>query len=320
MQQNRKGKRRNHYVPQFYMRQFSSTGKAIHLVNTTSLKPVQNASIAHQCQQKNLWNSDLEEAFQDFEADSKKVVYQKDGDYSQVTLIDWYVFACAQYLRLPRSSDPLKVITRQVVDDWLQWQLERNPELRDVDTSYTLTGNSIEMQVSVLPDCLVAMQGLKAQVVDIESPGFILGDKPAVLYNQYCEQVEHHGHLGFNRTGIQLFMPLSPKEYLLLYDGQVYDYVKSQRVTDTDIEILNTLQIIQSESNIYFSNWADRERLLSHTRAVGRSFGYGWPRTSQCSVCPDNIIHAAPLMPAIGLDLSFLRVKRKTTRLPYNKR
>ena len=70
-------------------------------------------------------------------------------------------------------------------------------------------------------------------------------------------------------------MPLSPKEYLLLYDGQVYDYVKSQGVTYADVETLNTLQMVQSESNVYFSNWADQERLISHTREVGRSPGYG---------------------------------------------
>jgi len=157
-------------------------------------------------------------------------------------------------------------------------------------------------------------------VVSIESPKFILGDKPVVLYNQYCEQVNHYAGLGLDRSGIQLFMPLSPKEYLLLYDGQVYDYVKSQEVTSDDLEILNMLQIGQSESNVYFSRWADRERLTSQTQEAGRSQGYGWPRTIQCSVCPEDIIHIQTVMPNVELNLSFLKIKKRAARRPMHKR
>ena len=207
-----------------------------------------------------------------------------------------------------------------VVDYWLEWQLENNPEIPDKDTSYTITGNSIEMLLGELPSVLGWMRGLKARVVSIESPRFILGDKPVVLYNQYCEQVEHYAGLGLNRSGVQLFMPLSPKEYLLLYDGQVYDYVKSQQVTYADVETLNMLQIVQSESNVYFSSWDDREQLISHTREAGRSPGYGWPRTIQCSACPEDIIHIQTVMPGIALELSFLRVKKRAGRRSLHKR
>ena len=162
-----------------------------------------------------------------------------------------------------------------------------------------------------LPSTLDWMCDLKAQVVKFEMPRFILGDKPVVLYNQYCEQVEHYAGLGLNCGGIQLFMPLSPKEYLLLYDGQVYDYVKSRPVTDADVVTLNTFQILQSESNVYFSRWANLEQLISHALDVGQSPGYGWPRTIHCSFCPEDTIHIQTSMPDISLDLSFLAGQKK---------
>ena len=176
------------------------------------------------------------------------------------------------------------------------------------------------MLLDALPSTLDWMCDLKAQVVKFEMPRFILGDKPVVLYNQYCEQVEHYAGLGLNCGGIQLFMPLSPKEYLLLYDGQVYDYVKSHPVTDADVVTLNTFQILQSESNVYLSSWDDHERLLAHAQGVGRSLGYGWPRTIHCSLCPEDIIHIQTLMPDIRLDLSFLQVKRRAACRPIHKR
>lgn len=312
-------RKQNHYVPRFYMKKFGSTDRSIHLLNTTSMKAVPDASIAKQCQRKNLYNSGLEDSLSKLESFIAREIYRAKG-YDQVTIGLWYLFAATQYVRVPRENDPAKKSMESIVDYWLEWQLGNNPEIWDKDTSYTITGNSIEMLLGELPSILVWMHGLRPRVVRIEAPRFILGDKPVVLYNQYCEQVEHYAGLGLNRSGVQLFMPLSPKEYLLLYDDQVYDYVKSQEVTSADVETLNMLQIVQSESNVYFSRWADRERLISQTQEAGRSQGYGWPRTIQCSVCPEDIIHIQTVMPDIGLNLSFLKVKKRAARRPVHKR
>ena len=312
-------RKQNHYVPRFYMKRFGSTDRSIHLVNTTSMKAVQDASIAKQCQRKNLYNSGLEDSLSKLESFLAGEIYRADG-YARVSTDLWHLFAATQYARVPRESDPAREYMEAVVERWLEWQLENNLELRDRDTSYTITGDSIEMLLRELPSILSGMRGLKAQVVSTESPGFILGDKPVVLYNQYCEQVEHYAGLGFNCNGVQLFMPLSPTEYLLLYDGQVYDYVKSRQVTRADVETLNMLQIVQSESNVYFSSWPDREGLEFHAREVGRSPGYSWPRTVQCSACPENILHMRTVMPDVGLDLSFLKVKRRAARRPLYRR
>ena len=316
-------RKKNHYLPRFYMKRFGSTDASIHLLNTKRMKAVPDASIAGQCQRTNLYNSGLEDGLSELEKLLAKDIYQSgdySGDYNQVTSDMWNLFAATQYLRIPRESDPARKFTEVVADRWLKWMLENHPELRERDTSYKLTGNSIEMLLGELPSILDWMIGLKTQVAKIEAPKFILGDKPVIIYNQYCEQIEHFSGLGFNRRGIQLFMPLSPKEYLLIYDGQVYDYVKSQRVTCADIETLNTLQIVQSESNVYFSNWADHEQLINHTREVGRSLGFGWPRAEHCSTCPEDIIHIQTRMPNVNLDLSFLQVKKRAARLPVQKR
>ena len=301
------------------MKRFGSTDKSIHLLNTKSLTPVRDASITGQCQRTNLYNSGLEDGLSKLESLIAGEVYQT-GDYDRVTSNMWHLFAATQYLRVPRESDPGKTFMKAVADHWIEWQLENNPEFRNLDTSYKVTGNSIEMLLGELLPILNSMQGLKAQVIETETPRFILGDKPVVLYNQYCEQVEHNTRLGFACTGIQLFMPISPKEYLLIYDGQVYDYVKSQRVTCADIEILNELQILQSESNVYFSNWAEHEMLISHTQIVGQSLGYGWPLSNHCSICPEDIIHLQTLMPNLSLDLSFLQIKKKASRVTVPKR
>ena len=65
---------------------------------------------------------------------------------------------------------------------------------------------------------------------------------------------------------MQIFMPLSPQHYLLLYDGKTYDYVKSQSINTSDICSLNGLQVVSAEANLYFANWAQLsqvERLIA---------------------------------------------------------
>ena len=98
-------RKQNHYVPRFYMKRFGSTDRSIHLLNTTSMKAVQDASIAKQCRRKNLYNSGLEDGLSKLESFIAGQLYQA-GDYAQVTLDLWHLFAATQYLRVPRESDP----------------------------------------------------------------------------------------------------------------------------------------------------------------------------------------------------------------------
>ncbi|MXZ55952.1 MAG: DUF4238 domain-containing protein, partial [Gammaproteobacteria bacterium] len=129
-------RKKNHYEPRFYMKRFGSTEKSIHLVNTTSMKAVQDASIASQCQRKNLYNSGLEDSLSKLESFIAKEIYQHNR-YVRVTADLWHLFAATQYVRVPRESDPGKEFMKAAVDYWLEWQLENDPEVQDMDTSYT---------------------------------------------------------------------------------------------------------------------------------------------------------------------------------------
>ena len=165
-------RKKNHYVPRFYMKRFGSTDKSIHLLNTTSMKAVQDASIAQQCQRKNLYNSGLEDGLSKLESLIAWEIYESD-DYAQVALDLWHLFAATQYFRVPRESDPGRNFTESVADRWLEWQMENNPEFRHRDTSYKITGSSIEMLLGELPsfwlDAWIEGAGCKHRVTWVHS-------------------------------------------------------------------------------------------------------------------------------------------------------
>ncbi len=85
---------------------------------------------------------------------------------------------------------------------------------------------------------------------------FYISDHPVFMYNWLYRNLEHPEVTSFSSVGLQIFLPLSPKLMICLYDPKVYKYGQRNLVTsisyDSDIEILNSFQIINSSSVIGF--------------------------------------------------------------------
>ena len=91
---------------------------------------------------------------------------------------------------------------------------------------------------------------------------FYISDHPVFIYNWLYRKLEHPGVTSITATGLQIFLPLSPQITLCLYDPKVYKYGQKGLVTcvskDEDIEILNSFQLIQSDSIIGFHSQQDQ--------------------------------------------------------------
>jgi hypothetical protein len=86
-----------------------------------------------------------------------------------------------------------------------------------------------------------------AVLVNQTETRFILGDHPVVQYNWFLREHDLPGTSSMTAPGVQVFMPLSPKLTLMLFDSDVYaiEMGAERRVflTDpADIAVLNDLQ------------------------------------------------------------------------------
>jgi len=86
---------------------------------------------------------------------------------------------------------------------------------------------------------------------------FCISDHPAFMYNWFYKDLEHPAITGLTARGLQIFLPLSPKLLICLYDSEVYKYGKKNldiTIVNSvdDIKILNSFQIINAESIIGF--------------------------------------------------------------------
>lgn len=93
---------------------------------------------------------------------------------------------------------------------------------------------------------------------------FIFSDSPVVFYNTYCRNITDRGVLGFQTPGLQIFLPLTPKLQLMVFDPSVYTGSCRNgafcEVTDrADVSQLNALQLHHSRLTVYFANPDDAE-------------------------------------------------------------
>ena len=125
------------------------------------------------------------------------------------------------------------------------------------------------------------------------------------------------------QRGLQIFLPLSPGHLLVLYDGNIYDHVKSHKLTESDIDTINVFQILYAETNVYFSDWQLKDRLKDLALENGEY------RSTDATVLEefesddeenDSLLHFYAETPNLGLNLSFLQIKKRAKRVSLGKR
>jgi hypothetical protein len=88
-------------------------------------------------------------------------------------------------------------------------------------------------------------------------------------------------NFGFGNTGAMLFLPLSPRVQLAIYDGGAYvaRSKENQRMKlsdPEDVATLNDLQFIKAGQNIYFSEWETRHPIAAGLDAVKHLRRQSW--------------------------------------------
>ena len=89
----------------------------------------------------------------------------------------------------------------------------------------------------------------------------MVSDHPVAAWNQFVENdtylSQRHGWTGLAAKGLQLFLPISPKVTLAVYDAATYEYGSPKnllcRANVHDVALLNKLQAITAVDALYFA-------------------------------------------------------------------
>ncbi|QDQ03599.1 DUF4238 domain-containing protein [Bacillus sp. BD59S] len=259
-------KNRQHYVPQFYLRNFSTTARSISTFHIVKAKYIPNASIKDMCQKHNFYGSDNEiENFLDKEIERKAAIilkgiletdtFPRKSTEEYRHLIRFLLVSEGRNLKFADSNN-------NMVDFIMKTILKNRPEFKDADLDDITIGlkQSAILGIQLSLEMVPVLMDLKPLLI-IEKTGarkFITSDNPLVRYNSFYVNKGYESGFGYPTRGIQLFFPISPEKCILLYDQRAYDIpdenngiliLKKAR----EVDKINDLLYLNAYNNVFFN-------------------------------------------------------------------
>lgn len=270
MNTQKNNKRRQHYVPKFYLRNFSENDKSVGIYRFKENKIIKYGSI-----NENLW----EEYFygEDAVVENKLAEYEGIWDNIISTIIkterlpkDPRALVQLRYFMLMTSARTLKRgnQTNDIYSTVIKKVLEvENPELFEK----IMRGNKDELIVKIDYPALLFMsvvQELLPIVLDLKidllinksSIDYVTSDNPVVLCNELFQKKNLSRGFGLGEYGIQLIVPVSPQIAICMYDSEVYTIKKKNLDSNSTINKLNELFLNNSDKMIVFMYGGDDKK------------------------------------------------------------
>ena len=255
-----KSSAQHHYVPRFYLSQFASKARRINIYNLEGKFVKEDISLREQCRRPNYYKDpSIEAALGRMEEEAAKALRILMKNPTPRLSESILRFIAAQILRTPSSVKISESLQGKLLHHLGATHQFSESQLLDLGA---IPHDQLPIHhLTVMDDLVNAMEDLRPLIFNLAKSVLITSDNPVVKYNQYYERVRGMGTTGVGQKGLQIFLPLSPSHLLVLYDGNIYDHVKSRRPTGNDIDSINAFQIVSAETNVYFSDWTHKDRL-----------------------------------------------------------
>jgi hypothetical protein len=258
-------KKKQHYVPKFYLRYFSlnDSTKIIKLCLKDTGRIIHKANLEGQAQEDYFYGKDLEreEWFGTIENQSSlilnRVVQTKElpKDKSDNYYLIW-LFILLQAYRTKSNVEDFN----HMIDTIMKTAMKLEPQFKnfDYDTHFFAYEDAIEKKLDLLLNSLPMMMDMQIKLIrNTTSNELITSDNPISKYNQFLESRKFpFGHNGMASKGLQIFYPLAPDLLLIMYDPKVYKIGNKKQfsnipMNEKDIEYLNILTCLYANKSIY---------------------------------------------------------------------
>lgn len=250
-----------HYVPQFYLRQFSTDGRSISSVLVPSGRLIECASIKGQCSKRNYYRkyNGLDELLSLLESNASYFLKTLTGENtpkvgsSQEFVTECFMlFLATQIHRTPASED----LGKEFDSTFKKMVLARSAPGaslgKDFDNELMDHGSMTRLALHLYPQlCNLDLNLLRAP----KSQHFVTSDNPVVLFNRAGELGKVPHSIGAGNSGLMIYYPISPLHSLLFSDPGIYRIETKGRMpvhaSHSDVKKLNSLQILNARKAIY---------------------------------------------------------------------
>ncbi len=258
-----------HYVPQCLLKHFgcdARKGKRINVFDIERSVVRYHQSIKKIFSQNYFYGKDnkVETFMAEKVEDPASKVLDKivDGDFNIVDedILTLHRFVLSLFYRTPEASERVSGFLNSQLESMVRELLSLNgfdPEEASAGRfNFYQDRLASLMTVQGVLDAII-LRDLRYHIVKNETVSeFYISDHPVFIYNWLYRDLKYPGVTSITALGLQIFLPLSPKITLCFYDPKVYKYGQKSLLTcvskDEDVEILNSFQVINSDSVIGF--------------------------------------------------------------------
>jgi hypothetical protein len=271
-------KKKQHFVPKFYLRNFShnSSGKKLGIFNIPSFKfiPSDVGNLKNQAYKDYFYDHDpsVENAFDELEEFVAKIIQDIliqnstpiTGSKEHYALLTFIIFLSE---RTTYRVDELN----ESADKCIRAILSKDPSVSSYldNKKFLMTEPThVALRQAALYLPLTFDLYFKLIINKTEQP-FITSDHPVVLYNQFLEPRKNYGgNTGLACKGLEIFLPLSPRHLLVFFDSNVYKLGNRKNLSidvtiNSDVRALNLLQCISANENLYFNEETSEPQIRS---------------------------------------------------------
>lgn len=330
-------KKKQHYVPQFYLRYFSSPCKKnISIFNTCSDKYIRCGPIKSQAYDDYLYGKDglmenslgyIEENF--IEVIESIVFHNGRVFFYEVLYRNVLLYMVVQLNR----TLMVKEIYEKHFSEMMRISIDIHPDLKIKRTKDPKFGFG-----EVLQNCIIESVKMVPCLFDLEykvlinnsEDEFITSDNPVVKYNMFMEAFKlPPGGTGLVSRGLQIFYPITKKYMLYFYDRKVYRtglfFRKFIYISDKGtVKKLNALQYLNCRENVFFS---DKVTEYYIRRLLRRYKKYRINDFNPVEVfvrkdkpnAPERLVHFRERILRIDLKLDFVNIRLNTYFKKYGK-
>jgi Protein of unknown function (DUF4238) len=269
--------KKHHYVPKFYLRNFSPDGRSIGIHNIPSKRTIPSGNLSNQCYRNYFYGKQpsIEHALAGIEGAAAQVIGNLlQGQKPPASLSNEHIvlshFIVLQAARTEYEAEAEAEATDKV------FKTVYREELRDLKNYRIGFDDPILMSLRVASRAVPAVYDLRAKLLCNETDlDFVTSDNPVVRHNQYYEGNIYFGQTGWAQAGLLAFLPLSPKLLCLFYDGETYRVGgKTDSIVPIDclqdVENLNALQWLNALKNVYFAPGNAATLLTKAAKIVSR--------------------------------------------------
>ena len=334
-----------HFVLQFYFRNFTGGSKHIGALLKTTGRIVPAAPIKGQCAKNNFYGSkELESLFSNAESKYSSAIRRTlevswDHRAPDLTPEEYHVLLEATVFQRARTAiqaHKAAPATQGLGLQFLKMKVEADPDIDDEFRRKILDhieqGNikvtepphvAVLRHIDVSLGCGVGLADLRGCILRNHTDyPFIFGDAPVVYYNSYCWKVKNRGVLGVQCPGLQVFYPLDCRTMLLLFDASVYQHPLDESLIHdiserADVSQINALQLHHSLNAVYFGQTEHQGYVQDLWQAHASRLVVP---TTECRINPDLWVDGKPPEGELiqmmesqvdhDLDLSFLQCNR----------